>query len=307
MMKTKKTNLVFLILFLFSTLSLTAQDSTSVTPPKKWKHGLQVGLNFSNVGLVNWSGGGESSYSFGGLLNYKAIRETDRAITRLYTDLAFGLINQSNSRFPFKKTDDQLNLGADYSYKWHEKVLLTAAGDFRTQFAKGYEYKNDANGVEQEIQISDFLAPGYLNLNVGITYTPVKYAYITYSPVANRMTFVRDTVFSERYGLDAGQQLRDQLGMNVKVGFDKEIVKNVTLKSIYNMFAQYDRLTEWVVNWDLTIDMKVNKFMNVNFTSQLIYDPDVVVTRNDGTQGQDIQFKHALNIGLVYRLGISKE
>ncbi|KXX68932.1 DUF3078 domain-containing protein [Flammeovirga sp. SJP92] len=307
-MKFKNSNLILFVLFIFTTSSLFAQDSTSVDqPPKKWKHTGQVGANFSNVGLVNWAGGGESSYSFGGVLNYKAIRNTDRAITRLYTDLAYGLIHQDNSAFQFKKTDDQLNLGADYSYKWHKKVLLTAAGDFRTQFDKGYEYAvDDATGVEIETQISDFMAPAYLNLNVGITYTPVEFAYITFSPVANRMTFVRDTIFSEKYGLEAGEKFRDQLGMNVKVGFDKEIVKNVTLKSIYNMFSQYSRLTEWVVNWDLTLDMKVNKFLNVNFTSQLIYDPDVVVTRNDGTEGQAVQFKHALNVGLVYRLGTAE-
>ncbi|NME70243.1 DUF3078 domain-containing protein [Flammeovirga aprica] len=308
-MKTKNyTQFLVCFLFIFTSSTLFAQDSTSVNqPPKKWKHTGQVGINFSNVGLVNWSGGGESSYSFGGILNYKAVRETDRAITRLYTDLAFGLINQANSRFPFKKTDDQLNLGADYSYKWHKKVLFTAAADFRTQFAKGYEYVNDDLGVEQEVQISDFLAPGYLNLNIGLTYNPAKYAYFTFSPLANRMTFVRDTIFSERYGLDAGQQFRDQLGMNFKAGFDKEVVKNVTLKTVYNMFAEYSRLTEWVVNWDLTLDMKVNKFLNVNFTSQLIYDPDVIVARNDGTEGQAVQFKHALNVGLVYRLGAFKE
>lgn len=293
------------VLFLFSK-SLFGQDTTSSsdTTDKKWKHIGQVGVNFSNVGLINWSGGGESSYSFGGAFNYKATRETDKAITRLYTNMAYGLIHQDNSPFPFKKTDDQLNLGADYSYKLSKKFLVTAAGDFRSQFDKGYEYKkDDITGNEIETQISDFFAPAYLNINLGITYAPTNYSFITVSPFGNRMTFVSDTIFSQKYGLEAGQTFRDQNGVNIKAGFDKEVVKNVTVKTVYNMFAPYDRLTEWIVNWDFTLDMKVNRFLTCNFTTQLIYDPDVMVERSDNTTGQAVQFKHALNIGLAYKFG----
>ncbi|MBB6460540.1 DUF3078 domain-containing protein [Flammeovirga kamogawensis] len=292
------------LLLIFSTTKVAqAQDSTNVTPPKIWKHEGKFGLNFSNVGLVNWAGGGESSYSFGGIQTYKGIRETDKAITRVYTDLAYGLINQSNSTFPMKKTDDRLNLGADYSYKLNKKFLITASGDFRTQFDKGYEYKTEEiNGVkiETENQISAFFAPAYLNLNIGLTYNPKEYCFLTLSPIANRMTFVTDTVFSEKYGLKPQETFRDQSGVNIKFGFDKEVVKNVTLKTTYNMFAEYSRMDEWIVNWDFLIDMKVNKYLSCNFSTQLIYDPDVTVDRNDGTTGQAVQFKHALNIGLVY-------
>lgn len=297
-------------LFIFITTTFLnfsyGQDSTSVKQDSSlWKNEGKIGLNFSNVGLVNWAGGGESSYSFGGLFNYKMVRNSKKAITRLYTNLAYGLIRQNNSTFPLKKTDDQLNIGGDYSYKLHSKKLLASVtGDFRSQFDKGYEYKkDDATGIETETQISSFFAPAYLNLNIGLTYVPTKYAFITVSPLANRMTFVIDTTFSEKYGLKPQKTFRDQSGINIKFGFDKEVIKNVKLKSIYNMFAQYDRLGEWVVNWDFTIDMKVNKFLSCNFTSQLIYDPDVTVLRTDDTIGQAIQFKHALNIGLVYNLG----
>ncbi|WP_158021872.1 DUF3078 domain-containing protein [Flammeovirga pacifica] len=303
--------------FTFATSNLFAQDSTAVKPQGPWKKEGKIGANLSNVGLVNWAGGGTSSYSFGGTFIYKLSRETDNAITRIHTDMAYGMINQSESTFPMKKTDDQLIIGFDYSYKWKKKFLFTAAIDFRSQFDKGYEYKTEdipdpsdpSKTIKQETetQISAFMAPGYLNANIGITYTPAKWIYATYSPVANRMTFVADTVFSEKYGLNAGEKFRDQTGMNFKLGIKKEIVKNVALTSTYNMFAQYDRLGEWVVNWDLLIDMKVNNWLSCNFGTQLIYDPDVQVNKDDNTTGQAIQFKHALNIGIVYTLHQKKD
>ncbi|MBB3698715.1 DUF3078 domain-containing protein [Flammeovirga yaeyamensis] len=313
-MKIQKVYFIFLLTITsFITSETFAQDSTATAPQGPWKKEGKIGANFSNVGLVNWTGGGTSSYSFGGVFNYKMIRETEKAITRISTDMAYGMINQSESAFPMKKTDDQLVLGFDYSYKWTEKLLFTVALDFRSQFDKGFEYNtiddpnNPGGKIETETQISAFMAPGYLNANIGLTYTPAKWIYATYSPVANRMTFVVDTVFSTRYGLDTGDNFRDQLGMNFKLGIKKELVKNVTLTSTYNMFAEYDRLDEWVVNWDLLIDMKVNDWLSANFGTQLIYDPDVTVNRDDGTMGQAIQFKHALNIGIVYTLHKKKE
>ncbi|NLR92351.1 DUF3078 domain-containing protein [Flammeovirga agarivorans] len=302
-------NLTFCLLFAVFTPLFTANaQTTTADSTKNWSSEGQVGLNFSNVGLVNWSGGGTSSYSFGAVLNYKAKRETEKAITRLYTEMAYGMIYQDGTAFPLKKTDDQLVIGGDYSYKISPKFLATISGDFRSQFDDGYEYTvDDATKIETKNQISAFFAPAYLNVNAGLTYTPFDWMYGTLSPVGNRMTFVTDTVFSEKYGLEPGETFRNQNGVNFKLGIKKEIVKNVTLQSTYNMFAEYSRLGEWVVNWDFLLDMKVNDWLSCNFATQLIYDPDVAVEKSDGTVGQAIQFKHALNIGIVYRLHQKKD
>jgi hypothetical protein len=48
--------------------------------------------------------------------------------------------------------------------------------------------------------------------------------------------------------------------------------------------------------------MKVNKYFNASLGTQLIYDKDILITKDDGTLGNAIQFKHILNLGFNYSL-----
>ena len=71
------------------------------------------------------------------------------------------------------------------------------------------------------------------------------------------------------------------------------------------MFANYENLAVWDVNWDLVIDFKINSFLAANITTILIYDQDIKIPvdrTGDGVNesfGPRVQFRQALGIGLT--------
>ena len=62
---------LLLVCFSLCTSLLQAQqsagDTTLVTTEEGWETGASIGLNFSQVKLTNWAGGGQSSVSIGSL------------------------------------------------------------------------------------------------------------------------------------------------------------------------------------------------------------------------------------------------
>jgi hypothetical protein len=69
----------------------------------------------------------------------------------------------------------------------------------QTQFAPGYE---DGNNPDAK-KISNFFAPGYLNLGAGVTYRPNDNLTVTLRPANARWTFVldKDLQTAGTYGL----------------------------------------------------------------------------------------------------------
>ena len=77
---------------------------------------------------------------------------------------------------------------------------------------------------------------------------------------------------------------------------------NVKLNTVFNLFSNYEKFPNTVVNMEATINLKVNEFISSNISSQLIYDDDVIITRSDGSQGKDIQLKNVINVGFTLGL-----
>jgi hypothetical protein len=182
--------------------------------------------------------------------------------------------------------------------KWY----ASAMSDFRTQFYKGYSYDNDTS-----IYISNFLAPAYWKLGLGITYSH-KFSEeesfsFTFSPLNGRTTFVLDEELSDQgaFGVDPGSKTKFHAGMDLTMGLNKVLVKNVTLNTTLGLFSRYEDLAVVDVNWDLTLWLKINEFLSASISTQLIYNQDIMFTNPDGsTYGSAVQFKEVLGIGIAY-------
>lgn len=283
-------------LFLIGINQVVAQDEAKAATDTTslWKKSGSVGLNFANVGLENWAGGGVSSVSVGFIGNYKATRESDVTVWSHQLDLAYGVLKQRGND-SFRKTDDQFIYLSQYGYKLSEKWLITGGLNFRTQLAPGYEYGTDANGDETRDKISNLLSPGYLSINTGITYKHKDIFTATFSPATLKNTFVLDDGVDETsFGLDAGKTSRSEFGMSLLSSVNVKVMENVNFSSNLSLFASYEALGEIDVNWEALIAMKINKYLNASFGTQLIYDEDIAI---NGVNSK-VQFKHALSIGL---------
>lgn len=297
-----KITLFALSLLLFS-FSIFAQNDSIKTDTTYWSKGAVLNLNFSQIDLTNWNGGGQSSISIAALTNFNLSYEKGKDAWDNRLDMAYGILRQGDSEQPFIKTDDNIILSSRYSRQLKKRMFISAILDFRTQFDEG---KDDEDQI-----ISHFMSPAFLLANIGITYRYKKIFTATLSPLSSKTTFVLDDSLANAgaYGVNPGDLYRFQGGINVSSSFQKEIWKNVTLSTNLNLFSDYEKLGNIDVNWETAFNFKINKFLSASYSTQLIYDNDIKskeIIVNDATgetrNVAGIQFKSVMNIGLNLKI-----
>jgi hypothetical protein len=265
-----------------------------------WKKKLVFNLNLNQAAFSsNWKGGGINSIGFNSLFNYKANYAKDKTTWDNEIGLMYGFV--SNSGQGFRKTIDRIYLDTKVGRKLSDKWDLFASLNFITQFSKGYQYKDDALGVEQEDLISDILAPAFITMALGFEYHPVDYFKVRISPFAPRVTIVKDNngrfdaVDSiAPYGVKVDEDTRfEWLAFQLTADFDKQIAENINLKWRYLMFANYETLEAKTIDHrlDLLISANVNKFISVGVGGILLYDFDM---------DDEVQLSQVFNVGFVY-------
>lgn len=287
--------LSFLIIIMAAASVIQAQTPADTT--KYWTINGNSSLNFSQVSLTNWSEGGDGSVSGTFLFNIAANKKKNNHIWDSSLDMQYGLLK--NSSESLRKSVDKLSFSSKYGYKIDGKWYLTALYDFRTQIAKGYNYPN------KETYISNFMAPGYMNLALGFDYKPNKSFSAFLSPVSTKFTFVTDDSLSTvgAFGVSPGDKFRAEFGAYAKFSYTKEdLVKNVDLVTKLDLFSNYlDKPQNVDVHWDVLFNMEINKFLTANFGTTIKYDDNIKYVDSSGVQhGPRVQLKQFLGIGLTY-------
>jgi hypothetical protein len=281
--------------------TVSAQETTDADT--LWKFSGTTSLNLSQLSLTNWAAGGENSLSGNALINVAANYATDRTSWENKLILGFGLIKQGDD--PTRKSDDQIDFASKLGLKSNDKWYYTALIGFNTQFAEGY----DQPGEDDRTKISNFMAPGYLSLSLGMDYKPSDAFSLFLSPLSSKFTFVLDDDLSAAgsFGLEAGEKTRAELGAYIKMTFKKEILKNVILDTKIDLFSNYLENPQYIdVNWDLLLTFKINDYLAASLLTQLIYDYDIKFgedTTGDGefdTFSEKVPFKELFGLGLTY-------
>jgi len=159
----------------------------------------------------------------------------------------------------------------------------------------GYNYPNDST------IISDWLAPGYLGLSVGMDYKPSDILSIFLSPVSGRLTVVQrqDLANEGSYGVKGaqydtngnlikkGENYRYEAGGLIRIQLIQNIIKEkIIWTSKLELFSNYVKTAQNIdVNWENTVEAKLNSWLTARFFVQGIYDDNARIgtdTNNDG-------------------------
>ncbi len=289
--------LLSLTAILFTAFVAKAQsDSVVVTKSGSW------GLNFANVGLSNWAAGGENSIALGTVFNTKIERIHGANTWTNQFDFALGGAKVGDK--DFRKTDDNIILLSKYAHTLSEDWSWAVSGIFRTQLLEGQKFNPNPLSPGEEIgtKISNFMAPGYLSINLGFEYDPNEIFTVSISPAAGKFTFVTDEDLAGTYGVDPDKKMRSEFGANLLASLDLPIMENISFKSNINFFTAYESFGNVDTNWETLLVMKVNKWFNATFGTQLIYDDDILIDTGDGNIQRAVQFKHVLNFGANFAL-----
>ncbi len=279
--------LIVLIFVMF--VGIAAASAQEQTGP--WKTGGAAGLNFNQVGLKNWSAGGENSLAVNGLLNLFANMKKDKISWDNTLELGYGLVKQGE--LGVRKSDDKIVLTSKFGREAVEHWSYAGLLDLRTQFANGYDYKTNP-----KTKISEFMSPGYMTLSLGAEYKPSENFFALISPLTGKITFVLDDTLSHygAYGVDPGKSVRSELGWNVNSAYKRKLMENADFQSKLNLFASYKDLKHVDVNWENLLMMKVNKYITSSVSTSILYDYDIKDT--DGKAKW--QMKEVIAVGIMY-------
>lgn len=110
----------------------------------------------------------------------------------------------------FEPVADILNVTSLFGYKLSTKIAASALGEYRTSI------------------IRQFNDPGYLDLGVGITYTPVKNMVLVFHPLNYNFVFAKDDT-----------KFTPSLGCKIVGDYTTEIVKGINWRSNITGFFSY--------------------------------------------------------------------
>lgn len=277
-------------------LSQNKQDSVTY-----WKLKTLFGVNGTQSSFVNWNAGGKNNISLIGSISASAYFAKDQLNWSTDVNLALGgiLYFDPNQNNPIQKTDDRIDLSSSYGVKFTKKFFISVVQGFKTQFVKGFSKPTDLNFV------SRFMSPGYFNFALGTDYIKDDNFSIFASPMASKTTFVFDDSLSAlgAFGVLPGEKNRLEYGAFFKMKYNKILMKNVEMKSKFELFSNYVSNPQNIdVNAELIFIFRVNSLFSSSAQWNLIYDDDVNILDNNGNTGPRTQFKSVLGIGISYKL-----
>lgn len=298
-------------------LSIFAQsDTTKNEKPTNpnWKLKSIYSLNLTQSTFTNWAAGGRNNISGLAFINAQANYRKDKL--KWTNSLGVNLGGVQYFDEDIQKTDDVIDLQSTFSYELEKSWFISMLGGFRTQILEGF------SSAEDTIRSSGFMAPGYLNLSLGIEYIPNDNFKVMISPASGKFTFVQDQFLANQgaYGVepailnDAGQietlgeTYRAELGSFVRIMYEKEIMDNIGLRSRVEFFSNYMEEPQNIdINAEIIMDFKVNEWFAASLQLNLIYDDDIQIEDRFGDVGPRTQFKQVIGLGITYKLANYKE
>lgn len=290
-----------------SSIDEAAVDTASKEEPKYWTNGILTQVGFSQVSLTNWAEGGSANISLNGLIDANANYAKDKMIFENRLKVSYGFVQSFDKGTPlnqqFSKSDDRIQLDSKWGWMLLDKLYFSALLNFRTQLSPTYEYVTDDAGTVTRNTQSNFMAPGYLSLGVGVNYRPFNFLSFNISPATGNLVVVTDKLLRETYGNDPDQAVRAEFGAQFKmdVNYAYKIFK---ISSALTLFSNYLNHPEHVqVYWDVDASLALTKILTLTVRTNLIYDENIKIADASGVEAPRVQFKEIVSLGLTWTFG----
>jgi len=200
-----------------------------------------IGANFSN--FSNWGPANQNTFAtvlgaagnaFANLQNEKFFWRNGLNIvvqeTKLNTNTA------SDEEFDFETTADAFTINSLYGYKLNSKWAISGLGEYRTTF------------------LNAFNNPGFLDLGVGATWTPIPNAVVVIHPLNYNFIFADNDV-----------QYESSLGAKIVADYSRALPSGIAWKTNLSAFLSYQdtNFSNWV--WTNGLSLTVWKGIGVGF------------------------------------------
>ena len=274
----------------------SAPEAESPAPkPKYWSNSLKTQINIGQTGLVNWAAGGDNTFSLQGFIDGNANWKKKGMFWNNRLQLEMGLL-YSSSKPLLQTSNDRIYLESKWGYKTEKMkdVFFSANFDFKSQFAKGWDYKTPSvpddpkyynsegklmalDELDSRVQRdlwkdarvlkSNFLAPAYVNLAFGIDYNPVKWFSLNFAPITGGYVIVTDRELRQNYGMNyrkgESDETRDAL-------INSEEYKGKSASDQRKALGALYKSARFQFGAQLKMDIKVNVNDIFSYSTQLV-------------------------------------
>lgn len=297
------------------------KESADSTTSKPWSYNGDYSLIMNQIAFSHWATGGKSSIAGRATVDYDLKYHKKKFTFEHEAHLAYGMAGYINR--DIEKTDDKLDFsfsaGKNISKKWNFSGMAL----FKSQFTNGYNYPDDSDIV------SAFMSPAYITVSMGFYYNPNKNLQMFISPLAGKLTVVRNQLLANKGAYGVKKAVYDSLGNIVKPGrnylgllgvnflctYKAKVMKNVHYRTNFNLYNNYlepksDLRWEIDIDWENNFTFQINQYLATVLFFQFKYDPKVLFPDYmdiDGvntliSQHRAIQFKESLGISLTYKI-----
>lgn len=285
--------------------------------PTFWQSVNLIGLNFSQAAFINWNAGGNNSISAQANARFERNYKFRYFQWNNILETRYGINFQEGQKI--RKTDDAIRISSTVGYRrdtisnWYYSVKA----NFNTQYTDGFKYP------DRETPISRVMSPGYFFLGAGTSYISKGRKLNVYiSPLTQKATFVLDQELADKGAFGVEKAILDidgnviEKGKNVflEVGFlvtndwETQLMDNIALKHRLSLYTDYLRSFGNIdIDWELNVNLKVNKYIETNLGTHIIYDDDILfdAVKNEAglviDEGRPkLQFKQILGVGVAY-------
>ncbi len=226
--------------------------------------GLQGALTSYNDPWIKVSGGDNSIALMANLfLNHTYTKNLFSVETKFIAKFGYNRMKvetktddgSTSSNGVWFKNQDEFDLSVAPSFKMTKNWSYGAIFKFRSQFANGYISRTQQGEIERK---SAFMAPGYLDISLGITYKCPKPKFpivVNISPIALSAVFVESAQIRENkwdkkegwqtYGL-AGPDKSSKYegGSSVQIDFDRTFGRKGIFRYRTSVFSFYGWITD---------------------------------------------------------------
>lgn len=204
-----------------------ANITDQLTPYPRWNKGLNtnIGLNFSTFN--NWFPKAQpttSAVNIGLATTVFANAEYEKSFWRNSANLTLGWLKFDDKDNPddedgFQVAADAFNITSLYGRNLTKKLAVSALGEYRTSILDG--------------QLNN---PGYLDLGVGATWTPIKNLVVVAHPLNYNFVFSEDDI-----------NFDSSLGAKIVADYTRKFGESIAWRSNLSAFLSYKSsdLSNW--------------------------------------------------------------
>ena len=278
-------------------------------PSEYWYLDFNGALNYGGTFHQNWAAGGdEFSHNLRAFVDANANYKKDAIFWNNRLQLDFGFLYASSKPI-LQKSDDRIYLESKFGYSIGENFFVSANFDFKSQFAKGYDYKTPGGAILDQFKAkpadptpdleslskadrirawedarvlkSDILSPAYTNLALGVDWTPTNWFSMSVSPLTGGFVIVKDIELRKAYGMGAVNE-DDQAYKDALANYEATKTRDDLL-----VLGSFLKSSRFELGAQIKMDFKVTINDKFKFTSQIVAFTDyLMMNAKDGGYGR---------------------